>query len=55
MGDWMADEDDPLRHAPTLSSCVKKPGYEIDALPGRRTDVSPRARRPAMANVIARR
>ena len=55
MGDRMADEDDALRHAPTLSSSAKKPGYEIAALPGRRTLVSPLATRPAIANVIASR
>jgi hypothetical protein len=55
MGDGMADEDDPLRHARTFSRSLKKPGYEIEALVGWSTVVSPRARRPATANVIASR
>ena len=55
MGDRVADEDDPLRHARTPSSCWKKPGYEIAADAGRRTMVSPSAIRPAIANVIASR
>ena len=33
MGHGVADEDDPLRHARTLSSSRKKPGYEIAADP----------------------
>src|SRR5258705_269413 len=49
----VADQNDTLGHAPTLSRSAKKPGYETAALPGRWTVVSPRARRPAMAKGIA--
>ena len=55
VGDGVSDQDDALRHPRTSSSCRKKPGYEIEALPGAPTAVSPAAMRPAIANVIASR
>src|SRR5450759_3050944 len=55
MGDRVADQDDAVGHARSLSNSVKKLGYETAALSARSIDVEPVAMRPAMANVIARR
>jgi hypothetical protein len=55
MGDRVADEDDSVGHACSLSSSVKKLGYETAALSARSIEVEPEAMRPATANVIASR
>src|SRR6266536_2564401 len=55
VGHRMPDQHDAPAHTLTRSSSSKKPGYEIVALSGRRTTVSPRAMRPPTANAIARR
>jgi hypothetical protein len=51
----VADQDDTLGHARSLSISVKKLGYETAALSERSIDVEPDAIRPATANVIASR
>src|ERR1035437_887836 len=55
MGDGVADQDDTVGHALTLSNSVKKLGYETAALSARSIDVEPDAISPATANVIASR
>src|SRR5664279_303324 len=55
MGDRVADQDDAVGHARSLSNSVKKLGYETAALSARSIDVEPDAITPAMAKVIASR
>jgi hypothetical protein len=51
----MTDQDDSVGHARSLSSSVKKLGYETAALSARSIDVEPDAMRPATAKVMASR
>ena len=55
MGDGVADEDDSLAHARTLSRSEKNVGYETAALAEPWMAVVPEATRPATANVMTRR
>ena len=55
MGDRVADQDDSVGHARSLSSSVKKLGYETAALSARSIQVEPDAMRPATAKVMASR
>src|SRR5664280_3185417 len=55
MGDRVADQDDAVGHARSLSSSRKKLGYETAALSARSIVVEPEAMRPATAKVIASR
>src|SRR5204862_5657678 len=50
VGDGMADEHDPLRHADTAPSWPKKAGSEMAADAAPSTRVVPSAIRPALAN-----